>query len=64
MKKAFFINFHGLSVAKNCLTPETALLTTLAIKRGLSCNFTKTLYGRHFLRHSGTGSKFSITIDF
>ena len=61
--KTFFINFQGLSVAKNCLRPETASLPTLAIKRGLLCNFLKTLKGRHFMGHSGTGLKFSITID-
>ena len=33
--------FQGLSVARNCLRPETAPLTILAIKRGLSCNFAK-----------------------
>ena len=31
--------FQGLSVARNCLRPETALLTILAIKRGLLCYF-------------------------
>ena len=29
--KAFFIIFPGLSVARNCLRPETAPLTILAI---------------------------------
>ena len=33
------MSFQGLSVAKNCLKPETAPLTVLAIKRGLMCNF-------------------------
>ena len=33
--------FQGLSVARNCLRPETAPLTILAIKRGLLCNFAK-----------------------
>ena len=40
-KRRFFINFQGLSVAKNCLRPEMAPLTILAIKRGLLCNFSK-----------------------
>ena len=61
-KKAFFIDFQGLSIAKNCLRPETAPLTILTMKRGLLCNFTKTLKGRHFMGHSRTGLKFSITI--
>ena len=61
--KAFFINFQGLPVAKNCLRPEPAPLTILAIKRKLCCKFTKTLKGHHFMGHSGTGLKFSITID-
>ena len=37
--------FHRLSVARNCLRPETVLLTILAIKRGLLCNFVKTFKG-------------------
>ena len=56
--------FQGLSVARNCLRPETAPLTVLAIKRGLLCNFAKTFKGRHFMGHSGTDLKFSITIEF
>ena len=40
-----------------------ALLTVLAIKGGFLCDFTKILKGRHFMGHSGTGLKFSITID-
>ena len=56
--------FQGLSVARNCLRPETAPLTVLAIKRGLLCNFAKTFKGRHFMGHSGTDLKFSITIKF
>ena len=35
--------FQGLSVARNCLRPETAPLTILAIKRGPLCNFAKKL---------------------
>ena len=62
-QKAFFISFQGLSVAKNCLRPETAPLTILAIKRGLLCNFTKTLKGHHFMGHSCMVLKFSITTD-
>ena len=64
MKVKFFINFQGLSVAKNFHRPETAPLNTLAIKKGLLCNFSKTLKGRHFMGKSNTGSKFSITIDY
>ena len=44
--------------------PETAPLTILAIKGGLLCNFAKTLKGRYFMGHSGTGFRFSITIEF
>ena len=44
-RKAFFINFQGFSVAKNCLKLETVFLTILTIKRGLLCNFAKTLKG-------------------
>ena len=61
--KAFFINFQEFLVAKNCLRPETPLLAILAIKRGLLCNFITTLKGRHFMGHSDTGMKFSITTD-
>ena len=46
--------FQGFSVARNCLRPETAPLTILAIKRGLLCNFAKNFKGRHFMGHSGT----------
>ena len=56
--------FQGLAVARNCLRPETAPLTILAIERGLLCNFAKKIKGRHFMGHSSTGLKFSITIDF
>ena len=41
--------FYGLSVARNCLRPNTAPLTLLAIKRGLLCIFAKKLKGRHFM---------------
>ena len=47
--------FQGLSVARNCLRPETAPLTIWAIKRGHLCNFVKTFRKRHFMAHSGTG---------
>ena len=40
--KAFFMIFQGLSVARNCLSPETAPLTIQAIKRGLLYNYAKT----------------------
>ena len=56
--------FQGLSVARNCLRPETAPLTILAIKRGLLCNFAKNFKGRHFMGQSSTGLKFSITTEF
>ena len=46
--------FQGLSVARNCLRPETAPLTILDIKRGLLLNFIKKLNGSHFMRASGT----------
>ena len=53
-----------VSVARNCLRPKTAPLTVLAIKRGLLCNFVKTFRVRHFIGHSATDLKFSITIEF
>ena len=56
--------FQGLSVARNCLRPETAPLTVMTIKRRLVCNFAKTFKVRHFMGHSGTDLKFSITIEF
>ena len=56
--------FQGLSVARNCLRPETAPLTVLAIKRGLLCNFAKTFRGRHFMGYSSTDLTFPITIEF
>ena len=56
-QKVFFKIFQ---VARYCLRPETALLTVLAIKRGLLCNFAKTFKGRRFMGHSGTVLKFSI----
>ena len=43
--------FQGLLVARKCL-----------LKRGLLCNSAKK--GRRFMGHSGTGLKFSITIEF
>ena len=62
--KAFFMIFQELSVARNCLRPETASLTILAIKRGLLCHFAKTFTGRHFIGHSGRSLKYLITIEF
>ena len=59
-QKAFFINFQGFSVAKNCIRPEAAFLIILDIKRGILCNVTKKLL---LMGHSGTGFKFSFTID-
>ena len=41
--------FQGLSVARNCLRPETAPLTILAIKRGFFCNFAKTFKVCHLM---------------
>ena len=55
--KKYFSWFSWLSFARNCLRPETALLTVLAIKRGLLCNFAKPLMGHHFVGHSGTDLK-------
>ena len=63
-KKAFFMIFQGFPVTRNCLRSETASLTILAIKRELFCNFAKTFNGRQFMGHSGSGLKFSITIEF
>ena len=57
--------FQGLSLARNCCRPETALLTKLAVKRGLLfCNFAKKFKGYHFMGQSSTGLKFLITIEF
>ena len=55
---------QGLSVARNCLRPETAPLTVVASKRGLLCYFAKTFRRRYFVGHSETDLKFSITIEF
>ena len=63
-QKVFFINLQGFLIAKNCLRPETAPLSILAIKRGLLRNLAKTLKVCHFMRHSGTCLNFSITIIF
>ena len=54
--------FQGLSVARNCLRPETASFTIMDIKRRLLCNFAKNIKGRHFMGHSGFG--FSVPIEF
>ena len=54
---------HRFLVARNCLRPEIVALTILAIKIGLLCNFVKTFKGSHFMGHSGTHLKFSITIE-
>ena len=43
-KKAFFINFKGLSTAKNCLRPESVLLRNNYSRSQsffMSCHFTK-----------------------
>ena len=52
--------FQGLSVARNCLRPEAAHLTILAIKRRLLYNSPKTFNGHSFMRYNGTSLKFSI----
>ena len=44
---------QGLSIARNCLRPETTRLTILDVKKGLLCNFAKNIKGRHFMGHSG-----------
>ena len=56
--------FQEFSGVRNCLRPETVPLTVLAIKKGLLRNFAKTFKGRHFMGHSDTDLKFSITIEF
>ena len=56
--------FQGLSVARNCLRPETVPLITVAIKRGILCNFAKDFKGCHFMEQKSTGLRFSITIEF
>ena len=56
--------FQGLAVARNCLRPETALLTILDIKIKLLCNFAKNFKGRHFMGQSSINLKFSIIIEF
>ena len=48
------MNFQGLSVARNCLRPETSSLTILAINRGLLCNLAKHFKGCYFMGRSGT----------
>ena len=64
MKKKHFHQFSMALTCQNCLRPETTPVTKLTINRGLLCNFTKNLKDRHFMGHSITGLKFSITIDF
>ena len=49
-QKAFFMIFQGISVPRNCLRPETAPLTILAIKRGLLCKFAKNFKGHKAAR--------------
>ena len=61
--KSIFINFQQLSVAKNCLRPEGVPLTILAIKRGILCNFAKTLKDHHFMGRGGMGLKYLAAID-
>ena len=38
-QKAFFIIFKGLSIAKNCLRPESAPLNQLVFQENKICNF-------------------------
>ena len=63
-KTAFFLIFQGISVARNCLRPETAPVARLSNKGGLLRNFAKTLKGRHFMGHRVADLTFSMTIDF
>ena len=56
--------FQGLSVARNCLRPETEPLTILAIKRWLLCESQKKFEGPDFIGQSSTGLKSSIAIEF
>ena len=55
--------FQGLSVARNCLRPETAHLSILAIKRVLLCNFAKKIKGCQFMGHSGTGFQLLLILN-
>ena len=48
------MTFQGLSLARNCLRPETASLTILDIKKGLLCIFAKKFKDHHFMEDSGT----------
>ena len=52
--KLFFIIFHGLSVAKKFFRPDYVAITIFAIKRGILCNFAKTLKDCHFMGHCDT----------
>ena len=53
--------FIGLSVARNCRRPETA---PWQLKEDLFVISQKKLKGLHFMGHSDTGFKFSITVKF
>ena len=55
--------FQGLSVARNCLRPEIAPLTILAIKRRLLRNFAKKFKGCHFMGHSGTNFQLLLILN-
>ena len=66
-KKEIFlscISHHFSRAFKRYLSfrPETALLTILAIKKRLFK--VKDLKDCHFMEHSSTGLRFSITVDF
>ena len=57
-QKVFFMIFQGLSVARNCLRPETVPLTILAIQRGLLYNFAK-----NFMGHSDTDFQLLLIVN-
>ena len=52
--------FEGLSIARNCPAP----LVVLDIKRGLLCDFAKSLTGRHFMGHSSTDFQLLLNSKF
>ena len=47
--KVFFMIFQGLSVARNCLRPETVPLTILDTKGELLPNLAKNFNDCHFM---------------
>ena len=56
--------FQGLSVARNCLRPETGPLTIQILKENFCVISKKKFNDHYFMGGSGTGQKFSITIEF